>query len=64
MIRRCPFCGSRRVCELSKNLYRCATCDAHFDNDPNEGGDFSSRDPSARLEREERLRVNQQRRRR
>ena len=50
---RCPFCGSKRVAKLSAHMFRCATCDRYFDDDPNEGGDYDDRDPSRRLIRQE-----------
>ena len=49
----CPFCHSKRVASLGGHLFRCASCGSHFDDDPNEGGDFSNRHPDARLIRQE-----------
>ena len=51
---RCPLCNSPKITPLGRHWFRCATCGAHFDNDPGEGGDYSDRNPSARLERQER----------
>jgi hypothetical protein len=41
------------MASLGGHLFRCAACDAVFDDDPSEGGDFSDRFPDARLIREE-----------
>jgi len=35
-------------------MYYCYRCKMQFDNDPDEGGDYSDWNPAARLEREER----------
>ncbi len=52
---RCPWCGTNRgVYEHGEREYFCSRCKRLFDDDPAEGGDYSSRDPAARLEREER----------
>lgn len=40
----------------SNGFYWCERCRIMFDDDPNEGGDYSDRNPLARLEREERKR--------
>ena len=53
---RCPRCGRPQPKRGADALYWCTYCRGVFDNDPNEGGDWSDRDPSARLEREERRR--------
>jgi len=50
----CPFCGDRRIITYAGGLYRCHKCDRLFDNDPDEGGDYSSHNPGVRIEREER----------
>ena len=64
----CPFCSSKKVAVLEKGpraMYRCCGCEALFDDEPDEGGDYSSKDPSRRMEREEaaeaRRRAKQQR---
>lgn len=49
----CPFCGTRRVAQGPDRTYRCGRCGSWFDDDPDEGGDYSNRNPGARLEREE-----------
>lgn len=54
----CPGCG--RTVESKTDVFWCVTCQCQFDNDPDEGGDYSSRDPSARLEREERRQERRQ----
>lgn len=52
---KCPKCNSARaVVQLAE--FFCNNCKFIFDNDPDEGGDYSDRDPSARLERQERNR--------
>jgi len=54
---RCPWCGTnRRVYEHGEREYFCSRCKRLFDDDPDEAGDYSDRNPAARLEREERLR--------
>lgn len=61
----CPRCKRRQPARGPDAIYRCDHCQAMFDADPSEGGDYSDRDPSARLEREERRRsqTNQRKRR-
>lgn len=54
---RCPKCGRKQPVRSSDALYRCPVCQVTFDNDPDEGGTYSDRDPAARLEREERQRA-------
>lgn len=51
----CPQCHVRTVAQA--DWFVCPKCKGMFDDDPDEGGDFSDRDPSARLERQERRRV-------
>jgi hypothetical protein len=51
---RCPWCGSKQVYEDGERNFFCRTCKRVFDNDPNEGSDYSDRNPAARIEREER----------
>ena len=51
----CPWCKtSQFVYEHGEREYFCRQCRRLFDDDPDEGGDYSSRNPAARLEREER----------
>ena len=57
---RCPKCGSKQPRKSADALYWCEKCRGMFDDSPDEGGDYSDRDPSARLERQERM--QQQRR--
>ena len=58
---RCPLCGSRRVVELSPHMLVHHDCpkhggrDVYFDDEPDEGGDYST-DPTRRAERLERKR--------
>lgn len=53
---KCPFCGTTKVdaIGLAGDMFLCNRCGSHFDNDPEEGGDYSTSNPAARLEREER----------
>lgn len=54
---RCPRCNRRKsVVQRLDGDYLCTHCSAMFDNDPDEGGDYSERNPAARLERQERKR--------
>jgi len=48
----CPFCRSKRIVQLSPHLFRCHTCEAIFDDDPNEGGDYSDDPVRSALMRE------------
>ena len=53
----CPNCGSaRHVYEEGERNYFCTLCHRAFDDEPDEGGDYSSSDPSWRMQREERRR--------
>jgi len=38
---RCPFCNSKKTAQLSPHMFRCNTCNAHFDDEPDEGGTHS-----------------------
>jgi hypothetical protein len=49
----CPQCGRRISAPLATYFY-CRYCRLCFDDDPNDGGDYSDRNPAARIEREER----------
>ena len=51
----CPKCGRPKPYKSPDALYWCDHCKGMFDDQPDEGGDYSSRDPSARLEKQERL---------
>lgn len=51
---KCPMCGSTKADKGKDGTYRCTRCDAWFDDNPDEGSDFSDRNPAARMEREER----------
>jgi len=60
----CPWCGRRKsVSQAGEGQYWCSHCKRLFDDDPDEGGDYSDRNPAARLEREEWLRQRFARRR-
>jgi ribosomal protein L37AE/L43A len=50
----CPKCGRQQPIRTADALYWCEHCRGQFDGQPEEGGDYSDRDPSARLERQER----------
>lgn len=52
---RCPRCKRQQQRRLSDSIYRCDKCHAMFDDDPDEGGDWSNRNPALRIEREERF---------
>ena len=49
---RCPRCNSKGTPQ--GELLWCRRCQLLFDEEPDEGGDYSDRNPAARLEREER----------
>lgn len=54
---KCQFCGTTKGIEkvgLAGDMFHCNRCGANFDTDPDEGGDYSTFNPAARLEREER----------
>lgn len=48
----CPFCKDKRTVKLSEHMFCCHNCDAYFDDEPDEGGDYCS-DPTRRMMREE-----------
>jgi hypothetical protein len=53
----CPSCRRKQAAKPGNDaMYRCTWCQACFDNDPNEGGDFEDENPAARLVREEQRR--------
>lgn len=49
----CPKCGGRKTAPRG-DWFICHRCDMMFDRDPDEGGDYSARDPAARMMRQER----------
>jgi ribosomal protein L37AE/L43A len=51
----CPRCGRTQARRGPDSIYWCEHCRGCFDDDPGEGGTYSDRDPSARIERQERL---------
>ena len=51
---RCPACDGQLVAQGSSGFFACRKCGGIVDSDPDEGGDYSDRDPSARLQRQER----------
>lgn len=50
----CPRCGKKQPEQNPNTIYFCSGCSGMFDSTPDEGGDYSSRNPAERLEREER----------
>jgi ribosomal protein L37AE/L43A len=48
----CPGCGKRFPKRGPDAIYFCGKCRCQFDDDPDEGGDYSS-DPSKRIEYQE-----------
>ena len=55
---RCARCNSdSRVYPEGERNWHCTRCHVSVDLDPDEGGDWSDRNPAARLEREERRRT-------
>lgn len=58
---KCPRCGRiKAIVRLGDYCLRCEPnyggCGALFDHDPDEGSDYSDRNPAARIERQERRR--------
>jgi hypothetical protein len=48
----CPRCGRKgQPANPEGSLFRCGQCGAFYDSAPDEGGDWSDRNPAARLER-------------
>lgn len=61
---KCPKCGRPQPKTLSADgIYWCSHCKMQYDDNPDEGGDYSNFDPSARLMREERQQAQKQQRR-
>lgn len=58
----CPKCGRKQNYRSPDSLYRCDPCQFTFDDTPEEGGDYSDFNPAARMEREERQRIERQNR--
>jgi len=50
----CICCGARKAVMRIADTFKCGRCGTMFDNSPDEGGDYSDRNPAARIEREER----------
>lgn len=57
---KCIFCDSKNVQTVGAHEFFCRDCKAQFD--PEDDGDYSDRNPSARLERDERRGQKQSRR--
>lgn len=56
--RRCPRCnGKGQQANPEGSIFKCTKCGGFFDNEPDEGGDWSDRSPAARIERQERRRA-------
>ena len=54
---RCPKCGRKQTKRPGTDaIYYCTVCHVQFDNDPDEGGDYSQYDPAWRLEKQKRRR--------
>jgi rubredoxin len=52
----CPVCKTAKQSKpigTIGDVYKCGRCGGLYDIDPEEGGDFDSRNPAARLERRE-----------
>lgn len=49
---RCPRCNVKGLA-AGQDTWKCPRCGGFFDDRPEEGGDYSDRDPARRLEREE-----------
>lgn len=53
----CPKCDTAKhviAIGLTGETFHCDRCAGLFDRQPDEGGDYSDRNPAARLERQER----------
>lgn len=58
----CPKCRGRQPERGPDAIYYCDDCRCQFDSDPDEGGDYSDRDHSLRLQRAEEQRIRNQNR--
>lgn len=61
----CPRCNTAKkstVAGLTGDTFHCGRCGGLYDNEPDEGGSHSDRNPAARLERQERNRGSTARR--
>ena len=54
----CPMCGGRGRAIGPEQLLVCRKCGGLYDSQPDEGGDYSTFNPAARLERAETQREN------
>ena len=52
----CIKCNRRKSVQAVGEFFKCSACGALFDSEPDEGSDYSDRNPAARLEREDRAR--------
>jgi ribosomal protein L37AE/L43A len=60
---RCPKCNRPQPKRGGHDsIYYCEHCRCQFDDDPTDGGDYSDRNPAARLERQERFKATQRER--
>lgn len=56
----CPRCGTNKQARpvgVVGDLFRCGKCGGVYDRFPDEGGDYSDHNPTARLERLERRKI-------
>ena len=51
---KCIQCGRIKAVQKTADGYHCTHCGTFFDDEPDEGGDYSFHNPAARLERAER----------
>ena len=55
--RKCPKCGrNQKQPQGDTGEYWCKVCQMRYDDDPDEGGNYSDFNPTWRLEKSERLR--------
>lgn len=60
---KCPKCGRKQPHLGSDAIYWCPNCRMQFDDDPDEGGDYSN-NPTRRAERQEGLAERRKQRKR
>ena len=49
---KCPWCGRIKAVKAIADVFYCTHCRKHFDDEPDEGGDYYS-DPSKWIEQHE-----------
>lgn len=53
-IPKCPVCNTNKGARAQAGgTYVCGKCHGQYDGHPDEGGDFSDRNPAARMQRQE-----------